>query len=112
MDEGQKTIAEFDEAHERALLDAINQAIVDTSTTADGRLIIRNAETASALVTALAATIAMSDAATISEDTIDQIVGGIAADLRDKVASAAADPEWRELLREDEKNDTSKLTEN
>ena len=112
MDEGQKTIAEFDEEHERALLDAINQAIVDVSTTADGRLIIRNSETASALVTSLAAIVAMSDAATSSEDTIDQIVVGIAADLRDKVASAAADPEWRDLVHSGVKNDTSKLTEN
>ena len=70
MSDTQATFAratlEYDEAHERALLEAITQAIFETSRVSDcNAAIIRTGEAAQALLTALACVLAMSPSVTV-----------------------------------------------
>jgi hypothetical protein len=93
MDAYQKAITEYDPAHERKLLQAINEAIVTASMVAPANAyVFRPAETIAALVETLAYVVAASAETIRSQDNIDQAVDGISATLSKKIASVAAEP--------------------
>lgn len=73
-----RAAAGYDEGFERALVDAITAAIAQASIVTDSNImVIRTGETASALVTALASTLAMSPAATRSPAAVRKITDDI-----------------------------------
>lgn len=91
---------EYDETHERALLEAITQSIVDTSMVSDcNAAVIRTGEIAQALTTALACTMAMSPSATRSPTAIRKTVESFGKSLRRKVAAASKDEDLKDFLR-------------
>ena len=91
---------EFDRAHENDLVEAILKAIIDTSMLTDvDCAVIRTGELASALLSCLAATLAMSPAATRSPRQIRLTVDELGKRLRRRIAAAEANPDMHEFLR-------------
>ena len=92
---------EYDEAHERALLEAITQAIFETSRVSDcNAVVIRTGEAAQALLTALACVLAMSPSAVRSPTAIRKTVDDLGKRLRRRVASAEQDPDLKDFVRQ------------
>ena len=91
---------EYDEEHERALLEAITEAIFETSRVSDcNAVVIRTGEAAQALLTALACVLAMSPSATRSPAAIRKTVDDLGKRLRRRVASAEQDPDLKDFVR-------------
>jgi len=90
----------YDAEHERALVDAIVKAITDTSMVVDtNALVLRTGETASALLTCLAGTLALSPAATRSPTAIRKTVEELRKRLQRRIAAADADPTVQDFIR-------------
>jgi hypothetical protein len=95
----ERASAGYDEAHERALVAAITNAIFQTSLTTDGAVLaLRTGEVASALLTCLAGTIALSPAAVRSPISMRKTVDELGRRLRRRVANAATDPVFADFL--------------
>lgn len=91
---------EYDEAHERALLEAITQAIFETSRVSDcNAVVIRTGEAAQALLTALACVLAMSPSVTRSPAAIRKTIDDLGKRLRRRVASAEQSPDLKNFVR-------------
>ena len=91
---------EYDEEHERALLQAITQAIFETSIVSDCNVCaIRTGEAAEALLTVLASVLAMSPSASRSPTAIRKTIDELGKRLRRKVSAAEQCAELQELLR-------------
>jgi len=106
MSDAQTTFAratlEYDKAHERALIEAITQAIVESSTVSNANanaMVIRTAETAEALLTVLACILALSPAATRSPTAIRKAVGDLGKRLRRQIAAAEASEDLQGFIR-------------
>jgi hypothetical protein len=92
---------EYDSEHEQALAEAIARAIFETSMVSDcNAAVIRTAEIASALLTALAATLAMSPSASRSPATIRRTCDDLHKRLRRRVASAEQNPDLEDFVRQ------------
>ena len=95
-----KAVLEYDEAHERALLDAIKQAIFETSRVSDANaIVVRTGEATQALLTALACVLAMSPSAIRSPTAIRKTVDDLGKRLRRRVASAEQSPDLKDFVR-------------
>ena len=91
---------EYDEEHERALLEAITEAIFETSRVSDcNAVVIRTGEAAQALLTALACVLAMSPSVTRSPAAIRKTVDDLGKRLRRRVASAEQSPDLKDFVR-------------
>src|SRR6478735_5896674 len=104
MSDTQATFAratlEYDGEHERALLEAITQAIFETSRVSDcNAVVIRTGEAAQALLTALACVLAMSPSAVRSPTAIRRSVDELDKHLRRRVASAEQNPGLKDVVR-------------
>ena len=92
---------EYDAEHERALLDAITQAIFEASKVSDcNAVVIRTGEATQALLTALACVLAMSPSATRSPTAIRKLGDDIVKRLRRRVASAEQSPDLKDFVRQ------------
>jgi hypothetical protein len=90
----QRATASYDEAHERELVDAIMIAIAETSRVSDANaMVIRTGEAASALVSCLAAVLALSPSAARSPTAMRKAVDELGKRLRRRVAAAQASEE-------------------
>jgi hypothetical protein len=95
-----RAVAGYDAEHERELVAAITTAIAESSvTTSPPVLCIRTAEAASALVTCLAAVLAMSPAATRSPTAIRRTLDELGKRLRRRIAAAERNGKLQELVR-------------
>ena len=95
-----KATLEFDAEHERALLEAITEAIFEASRVSDcNAVVIRTGEAAQALLTALACALAMSPSATRSPAAIRKTVDEFGKQLRRRVASAEQNPGLKDFVR-------------
>ena len=93
-----KAVLEYDEAHERALLDAIKQAIFETSRVSDANaIVVRTGEATQALLTALACILAMSPSVTRSPTS--KLGDDIVKRLCRKVAVAEQSPDLKNFVR-------------
>ena len=104
MTDAQTTFAratlEYDKAHERALVEAITRAILESSTVSDANaIVIRTAETAAALLTVLAGTFAMLPSATRSPTAIRKTIDDFGKRLRRKISAAEASEDLQEFMR-------------
>ena len=91
---------EYDDEHERALLDAITQAIFETSRVSDcNAIVLRTGEATQALLTALACVLALSPSVTRSPAAIRKIVDEFGKHLRGRVASAEQNPGLKDVVR-------------
>ena len=100
-----KAALEYDEAHERALLEAITQAIFEASKVSDcNAVVIRTGEATQALLTALACILAMSPSVTRSPAAIRKTVDDLDKRLRRQVASAEQSPDLGEFVRRSFRN--------
>ena len=91
---------EYDTEHERALLDAITQAIFETSRVSDcNAVVIRTGEAAQALLTALACVLAMSPSATRSPSALRKTCDDFSKSLRRKVGAAEQNSDLQEFMR-------------
>ena len=87
-----KATLEYDAEHERALLEAITEAIFEASRVSDcNAVVIRTGEAAQALLTALACVLAMSPSATRSPAAIRKTVDELGKRLRRRVATPSRD---------------------
>jgi transposase len=85
-------IREYDEAFEHELVEVVMEAIARASMVTDANAIVmRTGETASALLTVLAATVAMSPAAVRSPTAMCKTLDELGKRLRRRVAAAQAD---------------------
>jgi hypothetical protein len=99
MNAFERAQAGFDEAHKRALVDAITEAIAKASLIRDPPVLcIRTGEIAAALVTVLSLTLAMSPSATRSPGAIREITDNLRKRLIKKAADAARDPTLQDFL--------------
>ena len=90
----------YDTEHERALLDAITQAIVTKSKVSDcNAVVIRTGEAAQALLTALACVLAMSPSATLSPSALRKTCDDFSKSLRRKVGAAEQNSDLQEFMR-------------
>ena len=90
----------YDKNHERALMEAITAAIFETSAVSDANaIILRTAETAEALLTVLAGTLAMSPSATRSPTAIRKTIDDLGKRLRRQVAAAEQNADIQEFVR-------------
>ena len=90
-----KAVLEYDEAHERALLDAITQAIFETSRVSDANaIVVRTGEATQALLTALACVLALSPSAIRSPTAIRKTVDDLGKRL-----SAEQSPDLKDFVR-------------
>ena len=95
-----KAVLEYDEAYVRALLDAITQAIFETSRVSDANaIVVRTGEATQALLTALACILAMSPSVTRSPTAIRKLGDDIVKRLRRKVAVAEQYPDLKDFVR-------------
>jgi hypothetical protein len=104
MTDAQTTFAratlEYDKDHERALLEAITEAIFEASRISDCHaVVIRTGEAAQALLTALACFLAMSPAATRSPSALRKTCDDFSKSLRRKVAAAEKNSDLQEFVR-------------
>ena len=91
---------EYDKDHERALVEAITQAIFETSTVSDANaIVIRTGEAAEALLTVLAGILAMSPSATRSPTAIRRTVDDLGKRLRRQIAAAEASEDLQDFIR-------------
>jgi len=101
MTDAQTTFAratlEYDKAHERALVEAITRAILESSTVSDANAIV--IRTAAALLTVLAGTFAMSPSATRSPTAIRKTIDDFGKRLRRKISAAEASEDLQEFMR-------------
>ena len=96
---------EYYEEHERALLDAITQAIFETSRVSDANaIVVRTGEATQALLTALACVLAMSPAATRSPAAIRKTVDDLGKRLRTRVAAAEKNANLKDFIRQSFRN--------
>jgi hypothetical protein len=94
-----KATLEYDAEHERALLEAITEAIFETSRVSDcNAVVIRTGEAAQALLTALACALAMSPSATRSPSA-SKTVDELGKRLRRKVSAAEQDADMQDFVR-------------
>ena len=110
MSDTQATFAratlEYDEAHERALLEAITQAIFETSRVSDcNPVVIRTGEAAQALLTALACVLAMSPSVTRSPAAIRKTIDDLGKRLRRRGASTEQSPDVKDFVRQSFRGD-------
>jgi hypothetical protein len=90
----------YDEQFERALVEAISNVIIEASLVTDANVMaIRTGETASALLTVLAGTLAMSPAVCRSPTTIRKTIDDLHKRLRRQLAGIEASPDLQEFLR-------------
>ena len=90
----------YDHEHEQALIEAITTALFDASKVSDcNAIVLRTGEAASALLTVLAGTLAMSPSATRSPTAIRKLGGDIVKRLRRKVAVAEQSPDLKDFVR-------------
>jgi hypothetical protein len=90
----------YDDEHERALVAAIMQAIAEASRVTDvDVMVFRTGEMASALLTVLAGTLAMSPAATRSPTTIRRTIDELAKRLRRRLTAAENDQDLQDFVR-------------
>ena len=90
----------YDNEHERALLEAITEAIFTASKVSDcNAVVIRTGEAAEALLTALAGILAMSPSATRSPTALRRTIDEFGKRLRRRVASAEQDLDLKEFVR-------------
>ena len=95
-----KATLEYDAEHERALMEAITQAIFDASKVSDANaIVIRTGEAAQALLTVLAGTLAMSPSATRSPTALRKTCDDFSKSLRRKVSAAEQNADMQEFLR-------------
>ena len=95
-----KAVLEYDEEHERALLDAITQAIFETSRVSDANaIVVRTGEATQALLTALACILAMSPSVTRSPAAIRKTVDDLGKRLRRRVAAVEQSPDLKDVVR-------------
>jgi hypothetical protein len=95
-----RAVHEYDEEHERVLVEAILRAIFDASHVSDlDCIVLRTGELTSALLSALAATIAMSPSATRSPTSIRKTIDDLSKRLRRRIASAEENEVLQELMR-------------
>ena len=92
---------EYDAEHERALLDAITQAIFEIKWVSDcNAVVIRTGEAAQALLTALACILAMSPSATLSPSSPVQDLRRFQQELAiRKVGAAQQNSDLQEFMR-------------
>jgi hypothetical protein len=95
-----RAVAGYDEAHERALADAIMAAIAEASHVSDcNALVLRTGECASALLTVLASILAMSPSAIRSLTAQRRTLDELGKRLRRRVAAAESNPDVQDFLR-------------
>jgi hypothetical protein len=95
-----RAAAGYDTDFEAKLAEAITTAIAEVSMVTDANaMIIRTGETVSALITVLAAMLAMSPAASRSPTAIRKVIDELHKRLRRRVAAAQADESLQEFLR-------------
>ena len=104
MSDPQTTFAratlEYDAEHERALMEAITQAIFDASKVSDcNAVVIRTGEAAQALLTALACVLAMSPSATRSPSALRKTCDDFSKSLRRKVSATEQNLDLQEFMR-------------
>ena len=93
-----RAMLDYDEAHERALIEAITRAIFESSTVSDANaIVLRTAETAEALLKMLAGIPAMSPSVTRSPAAIRKTVEELG--LCRRVSAAEQNADMREFLR-------------
>jgi len=91
---------EYDAEHERALLEAITEAIFEASRVSDcNAVVIRTGEATQALLTALACILAMSPSATGSPAAIRKTVDELGKRLRRRFASAEQSADLKDFVR-------------
>ena len=91
---------EYDPEHEQALMESITRAIFESSAVSDvNAIVLRTAETAEALLTVLAGTLAMRKGATRSPTAIRRTVDEFGKRLRQKVSAAEASADLQEFTR-------------
>jgi hypothetical protein len=105
----QRAESGYDEAHERALVDAITAAIADASMVSDPPvMVIRTGELTSALLTCLANAIALSPSAVRSPTAIRKRIEELQRRLLRHVAAARASADFLDLearfFRSDDKD--------
>jgi hypothetical protein len=88
----------FDNEFERALVEAIITAIADVSRVTDANaIVLRTGEMASALLTVLASTLALSPAAARSPTAVRKTLDELNKRLRHRLAAATSDPDFAAL---------------
>ena len=91
---------EYDAEHERALFEAITEAIFEASRVSDcNAVVIRTGEAAQALLTALACILAMSPSVTRSPEAIRKTLDELGKRLRRKVSAAEQDADMQDCVR-------------
>ena len=91
---------EYAAEHERALLEAIAESILNESKVSDcNAIVIRTGEAAQALLTALACVLAMSPSATRSPSALRKTCDDFSKSLRRKVAAAEGSEDLQEFIR-------------
>src|SRR6476469_6285409 len=94
-----KATLEYDAEHERALLEAITEAIFEASRVSDcNAVVIRTGEAAQALLTALACVLAMSPSATRSPSALRKTCDDFSKSLRRKVGAAEQNSDLQEFM--------------
>jgi hypothetical protein len=96
----ERATAGWDDAHERALCNAIMEAVARASMVTDANIaVLRTGELVSALTTVLATAIALSPSATRSPTAIRKTVDELGKRLRRRLADAEADPVLQDFIR-------------
>jgi hypothetical protein len=96
-----RAAAGYDEAHERALVEAIVEAIGQASMISDcNAMVLRTGECASALLTLLAAVLAMSPTVTRSPAATRRTMDELHRRLRRRLADAERDPTMQDFVRQ------------
>ncbi len=91
---------EYDDEHERALLDAIIRAILEASMVSDcNAMVVRTGEAARALTKVLAMVLVLSPSVTRSPTAIRKVADGVGKQLRRYVAEAEGNGDVQEFAR-------------
>jgi hypothetical protein len=92
--------AGFDDKHERELVAAIMMAVINASRVDDvDAIVVRTGELTSALMTVLAAAIALSPTATRSPTALRRTCDDLTRRIRLRVSKAEADTEFQDFRR-------------
>ena len=95
----EKAVLEYDPEHERALMEAITQAIFEASMVSDcNAAVIRTGEAAQALMTVLAGVLSMSPSVTRSPTALRKTVDDLGKKLRRNVVAAEQNDDLREFM--------------
>ena len=95
-----RAMREYDEPFEHELVQRIMQAIAQAMVTGANAIVLRSTgATASALLTVLAATLAISSTAVRSPAALRKTIDELGKRLRRRVAAAQADPDVEEFAR-------------